>query len=92
MFSFKEIENALGAIAQGSSKIAGPHMNTKLQRWRDCIKLFECGWVQDGFDHVPNSYDIITYWKKDGEDERKAILLTFMEQQMWVRELTRSKK
>jgi len=57
-----------------------------------CLKLYEEGWKQDGFDFVPNSHDIITHWKKDDEYGRKQVLLTFMQQRRWIRELEKRKK
>ena len=55
-----------------------------------CLALYNDGWVQDGFDYVPDSSDIITYWKKDGN--QKQIQLTIKQQQRWIRELEKKKK
>lgn len=48
-----------------------------------CIKLHGDGWKQDGFDYAPNSRDIVTYWKKDGQD-RREIRLTASQQRRWI--------
>ena len=57
-----------------------------------CLKLYAEGWKQDGFDFVNGSRDIITYWKKEGEEERKQVRLIPEQQRRWVRELERRQK
>ena len=57
----------------------------------ECLKLFESGWKQDGFEHVDDSQDIITHWKKDRMD-RKSIRLTFAQQKRWMLVLEKQKK
>ena len=59
------------------------------QKHMECLKLYANGWLQDGFEFVPNSSEIDTFWKRD--EERKRIRLTFREQQMWVHALDRLK-
>jgi len=89
MSTFKFVEDMLQQLMQGSVNLSNERLPTTPQRWVECLQLYDNGWVQDGFDYVPNSYDIITYWKKEGEAEKKKVLLTFVEQQMWVKALTR---
>lgn len=55
-----------------------------------CLKLYDEGWKQDGFDYVSGSQDIITYWKKNGE--RKEVRLIPEQQRRWIRELERREK
>jgi len=55
-----------------------------------CLSLIDEGWAEDGFDHVDNSQDIITYWKKD--EKTKHIHLNFRQQQRFVRELDKLTK
>lgn len=52
-----------------------------------CIALYDDGWRSDGFDYVDNSNDIITFWKKDGEDERREVRLTMRQQRRWIRRI-----
>lgn len=54
-----------------------------------CLKLYDDGWVQDGFDYT-DSQDIIIYWKKG--DKRKKIRMIPEQQRRWLRELDRRKK
>jgi hypothetical protein len=56
-----------------------------------CLALYDAGWKQDGFDYVPESTDIVTHWKKEGESERKQVYLTFKQQRRWIREIERRK-
>jgi len=49
-----------------------PHDNPDIEYEVDkrnelqCLALYDEGWRPDGFEYITNSYDIITYWKKDG--------------------------
>lgn len=58
----------------------------------ECLKLYEEGWKQDGFDFVAGTRDIITYWKKDGVKNRRQVYLIPEQQMRWIRELDRRKK
>ncbi len=88
MSTFKLVEDMLQQVVQGSVNLSNIKPELGPQRWRECIELYNDGWIQDGFDYVPESYDIVAHWKKKGED-RKSILLTLEEQQQWVRVLTK---
>ena len=57
-----------------------------------CLRLYEEGWRQDGFDYVTASRDIITHWKKEGTEERKQVRLIPEQQRRWIRELERRQK
>jgi len=48
-----------------------------------CLELIDNGWVEDGFDHVEGTQNVITFWKKNGET--KHIVLNFAQQQLFVR-------
>jgi len=90
----KFFEGVVGASKQLQENWPHSPFKTEID-YRDelkCLKLYDEGWKQDGFDFVPNSHDIITYWKKDGESERKQVLLTFMQQRRWARELEKRRK
>ena len=93
-----DIEKVIEGLINASKQMQNnwPHSDLKPQPDERneliCLKLYDIGWKQDGFEHVPDSYDIITYWKKDGENERKQVRLTFSQQRRWVRELEKRKK
>ena len=57
-----------------------------------CLRLYHDGWKQDGFDFVAGSRDIITYWKKEGTEEKKQVRLIPEQQRRWARELERRQK
>jgi hypothetical protein len=57
-----------------------------------CLRLYHDGWKQDGFDFITGSRDIITYWKKEGTEERKQVRLIPEQQRRWIRELERRQK
>lgn len=52
-----------------------------------CLYLYDKGWRPDGFEHVPDSSDIVTFWKKEGVDERREVRLTFKQQRRWVQRI-----
>jgi len=90
MSAIKLVEDMLQQVIQGSINIASVKLEPGPQRWRECLQLYDEGWIQDGFDYVPESYDIVAHWKKKGE-ERKSVLLTLAEQQRWVRILAKQR-
>jgi len=83
---FGDFPDLLDNMLQGAVRHTG--MPIPGSRWKTCLELFDDGWVQDGFDYVPDGHDMIFYWKKEGE-ERKQVLLTLEEQQLWIRALTK---
>ena len=52
-----------------------------------CLKFYDEGWRHEGFEYIPDSTSIIVFWIKD--NQRQSIILSFEEQQLWVRELDR---
>ena len=65
-----------------------PNSGTHLPR--KCLKLYDEGWKQDGFEFVENSSDIDFFWKRG--EERTRIRLSLPEQQLWISELDRRKE
>jgi hypothetical protein len=91
MDSFEKIiENLIETSKQMESSRGGQRIDEMNEL--KCLKLYAEGWKQDGFDFVSGTRDIITYWKKEGVDERKQIRLIPEQQRRWIRELDRRKK
>ena len=93
-----KIDEFLSGILEASRQLGAsfpnsPHTTVVMDHRHEliCLELYDKGWIQDGFDYVPETFDIITYWKKEGE-EKKQVQLTLKQQQRWVRELEKRKK
>jgi len=84
--NFGDLNGILDTAMSGAVQFSG--MPRPGPNWKVCLTLYDEGWAQDGFDYVPNSIDIIFYWKREGE-ERKQVLLSIQEQQLWIRALTK---
>lgn len=72
-----------------AAKNNGGWTTITLQNHLECLKLYDSGWKQDGFEYIPNSNNIIVFWGNG--TERKNVILNLQEQQLWVRELDRRK-
>jgi hypothetical protein len=94
-----EFTKVFGGIIDASKQLnkSWAYSDTNLNKRKDnrnelvCLALYDDGWIQDGFDHIPNSNSIITYWKKDGE-VRREVMLTIEQQRRWVNELDKRGK
>lgn len=86
----KIIENLIETSKQIESSRGGMIVDERNELV--CIRLHHEGWKQDGFDYVVGSRDIITYWKKEGAEDRKQVRLIPEQQRRWVRELERRQK
>lgn len=85
MDDFIKLLDGFMQISKNMEATSGRQMIVDERNELKCIKLYGEGWNQDGFDFVPNSRDIITYWKKEGESERKEVRLTADQQRRWIR-------
>lgn len=73
-------------MLEASKKMSGQqNMTIDNREELQCLELYDEGWRHDGFDYVSNSYDIIIFWKKDGEN--KEVRLTLAQQRRLVRRL-----
>ncbi len=60
--------------------------SNKQPQYLECVKLFKAGWVLVEFDYIQGNA-INMYWIK--AKQTKSIILSFTEQQLWIRELTK---
>jgi hypothetical protein len=86
----KILDNILNTSKQLASSGGGQEIDERNELV--CLKLYDEGWKQDGFDFVNGTQDIITHWKKEGVEERKHVRLIPEQQRRWVRELERRQK
>lgn len=82
-------QQMIQAAKQHNASLPGADVEPLPSNHLECLRLYDNGWKQDGFEHIENSTSIDTFWIK-GED-RVKITLTFREQQMWVHELDKRK-
>jgi len=90
----ESIEKIIENLIETSKQMEASRGGQRIDEMNEliCLKLYEEGWKQDGFDFVPGTRDIITYWKKEGKEERKQVRLIPEQQRRWIRELDRRKK
>jgi len=92
---FDDISKIADNLYKASWKLneRSPHDNPEIEYEVDerhelqCLALYDGGWRPDGFDYITNSYDIVTFWKKDGVDERKEVRLTLNQQRRWLQKI-----
>lgn len=92
---FDDISKIADSLFQASTELnkRWPGDNPEIEYDMDerhelqCLILYDDGWRPDGFDYIPNSYDIITFWKKGGVDERKEVHLTLDQQRRWLQRI-----
>ena len=85
-------DKTINNIVKGAMRLSGAGTNPTISSDQvdkrnelKCIELYKNGWQQDGFERVPDSEDIIVYWKKEEVEKRISVYLTFRQQARWVR-------
>lgn len=95
MLNVKDINNLADGLAKTSWELNrrwgrdNPELEYEIDKRNElqCLALYDEGWKQDGFDYVDESYDIITFWKKEGVDERREVRLTMEQQRRWIQRI-----
>jgi hypothetical protein len=89
-----DIDKVIGNLIETSKQMEASAGGQEIDERNElkCLKLYAEGWKQDGFDFVSGTQDIITYWKKEGTEERKQVRLIPEQQRRWIRELERRQK
>lgn len=82
------LDGLIKAAKQHNNQMSGK--STAPKAHIECLRLYDEGWKQNGFEHVPHSTDIDTFWVKG--QEHKRVRLNLLEQQLWVVELDKRKQ